>query len=221
MRSKCRKRWDIESAYVSDTDLDDWINDAYLEMHDYIANINPEWILESTTVSVTSGTSTYQIGGASNDTYKIYGIDVDQGGRTYNMQKFMWAQRNRYSGSGSGTTPLNTRYRFMGLAGRIELRPVPGWSQDITVWYIPYPDELTMDTDNIDGYAAWGQYIINVIGIWYFDKRGTPNVAREEFARMNKRLYNSMREGDKAEPDVMRDVDLEQTGYEQPNLLNP
>lgn len=159
-------------GYITNAEMITMINASYADLWDVLVDSDPEWSLQSKEITITSGTSNYDLPNAAADTYDFYnllGVDVKlSNGDWAEMPKFNFADRNLYN---SSTSREFSAYRLVG--NQIMLAPTPGWSGYIKVWYNPAPvayaaagtvktsnPPLAADTDYINCGADWEEYIV-------------------------------------------------------------
>lgn len=160
LRTTCRNRFEIpgdeNGGYVSDSDLNGWINESIANLQAFIISLDEDYYLSSTSVSILSGTSQYALPA---DFYKPKGIDYTEGGALCSIPKFGWSDRNAISTSNLAST----RYRVQG--SNLMFVPEPTFNKDVTFWYIPAPQLLSSDTDVFDGQAGWEEWVVLDVGI--------------------------------------------------------
>lgn len=159
LRAKARRRADMEdSAFVSDSDLNDWINDSKAELYDLIIQKYEDYYLSSYTFSTANGTATYDL---PVDFYKCRGVDLVDGSTTYSLREFMFNERNRYQSSGL-TGIYGHEFLLYRITGNtIRFVPTPTGVNSITLWYIPVSKKLEKDSDKLDCgiIPGWEEYI--------------------------------------------------------------
>jgi hypothetical protein len=218
LRTEIRNRGDLLSVRHSDDELTRNINQSIADLYTQLVDLSKDYFLSSVDVSVTSGTANYNLSTAgAADVYKILGVDVQDSGRWYSLRRFNWSERNQLQDSGS--TKRNTRYRVM--ADNVRLRPDPGWSGTLRVWYIPAPSVLSADSDTFDGIAGWEEYVILdcIIKARIKDEESYDSILNQKTI-LEKKIRAQANERDDGEPDRVRDVESE-CDYDSPSYWSP
>lgn len=163
LRSAVRQRADmVNSQFVSDTELNSYINQSYFELYDLlIAQYGNNYYVANPYSFVTDGTNfLYSL---PTDFYKLLGVDLALSNTLdsyVTIRPFEFIDRNRYAvpnfQSFYGIT--NLRYRIN--ADKLWFTPIPRSGQTIRIWYIPRMTTLALDTDTADGISGWTEYII-------------------------------------------------------------
>jgi hypothetical protein len=163
LRSAVRQRADmVNSQFVSDTELNSYINQSYFELYDLlIAQYGNNYYVANPYSFVTDGTNfLYSL---PSDFYKLLGVDLALSNTLdsyVTIRPFEFIDRNRYAvpnfQSFYGIT--NLRYRIN--ADKLWFTPIPRSGQTIRIWYIPRMTTLALDTDTADGISGWTEYII-------------------------------------------------------------
>lgn len=216
LTSRIRERGEFASGYISDAVLKDWINESIAELYDLICSVSKDYYLSSQTVTVSSGTNSYDLATAF---YKCIGVDIiDGSGQTRNMQRYNFSERNQYQNSGSDKTV--TRYRVQG--SKLYLEPTPTYSGSITVWYVPVPTLLSATTDTLDGILGWDEYVVlDVLMKCAAKEESDVSVFAAQKEAVKKRILNMASERDVGEAPRVRDVVQEAMGQLFPTYWNP
>lgn len=95
------------------------------------------------------------------DVYKMIGVDAIEGsGDPYPVRPFQFAERNKFKSSFPGyVLGRHSPYRYRMSGGNIILSPAPS-PITLVLWYAPYLDTLYSDSDTIEGFNGWEEYII-------------------------------------------------------------
>lgn len=205
IRSECRNRGEVDSDFVTDTELDRAINVAYRDYYSYLVGLNSDYFLSSETLSVVSGTEVYSL---ASDSWKVVGVDVLEGSDWYNLGPYNFGERNKYQ---TGASKRDTRYRL--LNGSLYLSPSPTWSGSVKVWYIPSPAALALDGDTATFPIPGSEdFVVLHVLIQYAGKA-------EEDASLFASQMNALKQNmasaqtiDHGEPDTVRDTWAE-NGY--------
>ena len=165
LRDRIRQRGEWRSNYISDSELNDHINNASYKLYNLESKADPLRNITSDTVSTTSGTEEYDLPSDFNKAVGIYKSDSTTDGYT-RLQSFNFEER--YDTNYSDTT----RYAILGptISGgnhRLILNPIPTSVETIKVDYIPAIADLGNDSDVIDTVNGLGiEYIISDVAIF-------------------------------------------------------
>ena len=97
LRLKTRQRADqVNSQFVSDDELDGYINNSYSELYDIIVSrYDDDYFLKSYSLTVNSGTASYDL---PSDFYKARGVDlIISTNESTPLQRYVFADRTRDS----------------------------------------------------------------------------------------------------------------------------
>lgn len=158
-----RQRSDmVNSQFVTDSELTDYINRSYAELYDLIVQKYGDNYYVQTPYSFTTDGTSFQYALPS-DFYKLLGVDLGLSNTTdsfVSVAKFEFGDRNRYAvpnfQSFYGVT--NLRYRING--NNIWFTPTPSQGQTIRIWYVPKITYLVAGGDTLDGISGWEEYVI-------------------------------------------------------------
>lgn len=155
LRSRARKRADMEnSEFVTDSELDDYINTSYKELYDILVSKFEQWYVSDPT-SLTLTTSDAGKKALASDFYKLEGVDQQIGGKWREVHQFNFNERNR---SGSLDRWTTVEYRVVGTDLRFS--PVDQAVGTFRYWYTPIATEMSNDTDTMDGVNGWEEYVV-------------------------------------------------------------
>lgn len=158
LRTRARARADMEGAtstsFVSDSQLNQFINDSVKELHDLlIQKFGSDYYLTSGTLTFSSGVAAVPSG-----FYKLAGIDYNIAGRTVSLDRFNFAERNAYKNSALFTNWDKPVYRLEGT--NVRLLPQVADGTTATIWYHPAASELSGDSDSVNYPSGWEEYIV-------------------------------------------------------------
>jgi hypothetical protein len=157
----CRARTKIEAASVSNADVVAFLQAGNAALQDVILEVSPMWDLDSFTIDVVSGTSTYAL---DPDFYKLRGVDVkDASGQWRDIDEIEFYDRNLYQDS----TGTREEIKWMLIGDNIRLYPTPGYSETagLRVWFVPAFTVITWDGvpgsagTLVDYHNDWCEYI--------------------------------------------------------------
>jgi hypothetical protein len=72
-------------------------------------------------------------------------------GDSYDSWDYFFSPRYRLEGTRDSTGAYTNQIRFT---------PAPDGSTDIRIWYIPRSPELTADSDKLQGFNGWEEYVV-------------------------------------------------------------
>lgn len=209
IRTRARQRSDmVNSQFVSDAELLDFINASYAELYDLIVQTYEDYFITSLEFSLTASDS--GIRALPSDFYKLKGIDYKLGGNFTTLYPFDWNTRNLrqrainrlYAGD------YDLSYRLLG--SNIHLEPSDNATGDFKLWYIPAYTALSADTDVIDTVITrgnWEEYIVIDAAIKMLAKEesSTAHLERAKAALL-KRLESVAGDRDVDQPERISDV---------------
>lgn len=153
----------VNSQFVTDAELTDYINASYAELYDLLVQkYGDDYFVKQPAYTFTTDGTNF-LYSLPDDFYKLLGVDLALSGTLdsfVTLQRFEFADRNRYSvpnfQSFYGVT--NMRYRIQ--ANKLWFTPVPAGGQLIQVWYVPKITYLVNPADEMDGVSGWQEYIV-------------------------------------------------------------
>jgi hypothetical protein len=162
LRTASRQRADmVNSAFVSDDELNSYINASYFELYDLLVQkYGNDYYMTQYSFSLVGNQSRYDLPA---DFFKLLGVDlqISSGPDGYvSLRPFTLAERNRYSTANVQTWigVTNLRYRISG--NKLWFTPSPQTGQEIRIWYIPRLAELVdVVTLTVAAQPVTGDYI--------------------------------------------------------------
>jgi hypothetical protein len=140
--------------------------------------------------------------------YKLMGVDLSQSAANnarVTVHKFDFIERNRYVYPQLTSTWLgvfNLRYRLMG--NTLFFIPTPAAGQTMTIWYIPRLTEMLKDTDMLDGFNGWTEYVIIDAAIKAMQKEESDvSVLMAQKMAIIDRINSSAMNRDAGQPDTI------------------
>tara|TARA_R100000234_G_scaffold83272_1_gene52749 strand:- start:5073 stop:5780 length:708 start_codon:yes stop_codon:yes gene_type:complete len=131
--TRVRQRADmVGSAFVSDSEIVDYINVAMAEIHDLLVDKYEDYYVSTTTYTLPGGNP----GTLPATFYKALGVDFDSGGVSYRLKRYSFQERNMYNSPGAVAARIaDTRYAIQG--NQIKFIPDPTTSGTVTLHYVP------------------------------------------------------------------------------------
>jgi hypothetical protein len=191
-----RSRTDrVGSDFVSDAEITGWLNEGLSELWDVINSTNKDFVLDSDTVSVSSGTASYSLSSFDPEILRIRGVSLAINNINYTLAPCSIRERDHDPTAvypyvflpdytGPGAAPHNCPYRYRYEGANLVITPTPQESGTITVYYTPKATVLVSGSDETDSVldAHWLKYPILSACIEVKDKEDedTSRLARKK-----------------------------------------
>lgn len=194
LKLRARRKADMEnSAFISDAELLDLVNEAYCELYDVMTQAFERYYTTTTTFSTTPGTTAYALPG---DFYKLLAVDLQSGNSYITMYPYDENERN------SSTT---TSYS------------IP--TATIRMRYIPTAALFAVDSDARDFVNGWEALLVTDVAIMMLEKEESATDALERRReRQYRRLTEMAQNRDVGQPGRVQDVTLYDMAYIQDSL---
>lgn len=160
LKTRVRERADmVYSEFVSDAELAGYISNSYAKFYDMVTSAYvDDYVLDPFQFTISSGNS-YTFTNTENF-YKLVGVDFLDGSQWCEVRNFNFNQRNSTGQAyNMGRYHPVLRYKLMG-SERLIFIPTDQATGTYRYWGIPKAAVLTTDTDQIDGYNGWEEYIV-------------------------------------------------------------
>ncbi len=217
LRNRSRQRADmVNSKFVTDAELNTYINASNAELYDLlIASRGENYFVLSYNFTTSINQDTYALPA---DFYKLMGVDfVTSSTQAITLKAFRWQERNRFREPFYNVRNYNLMYQVRG--DDLVFIPTPNGAQQIRLWYIPLPQELTLDTDSFNGINGYEEYVVIDAAIKMRVKEESPVeellLAKES---MRQRILSASAGRDSGEPARVVDTDSNYAGFR--NLWN-
>jgi hypothetical protein len=156
IRNQIRTRGEFRSAYISDAELNSYINTSLQNFYDLVITADPTYYLDYASLVISTYDTSYALPG---DFYKMVGVSVLDPVDGYSvLQKFEWKERydpeylDGYA---------DFRYHIRGNQIYLQPSPPPEYAgATVSLEYIPACPSLTADGDSIDSINGWEEWII-------------------------------------------------------------
>lgn len=209
IRTAARQRADMtQSQFVTDAEFNYYINGSYAELYDLlIQSYGNDYFTETYEFSTVDNTSRYALPA---DFYKLLAVDlrISEGEDGFiSLRPFTFSERNRYATANAQTWigVTNLRYRLNG--NTIWFTPTPAVSQNIRIWYIPRVVAITSDSQVVDGYSGWLEYVVVDAAIKAMQKEESDvRVLLAQKEALIKRITSAAQNRDAANPATVADV---------------
>lgn len=163
-----RRATDQESSTaVTDTEITAWINQGGKDVHQEVAQANPDWFTTTSQLSTTAGTLSYNMYSLSPMFMLIRGVDLVDGDDRHTCRPYAFAERNRYRNAPAIAARISLpRYRMIGQGGSAGTSPMLVFDRDpgtntYDVHYVPtYRDLSDPGNDTYDGILGFEDWPI-------------------------------------------------------------
>lgn len=217
LRTQCRNRANMEeSNFVTDTELNSYINNSIAELHDILIQCyGSDYYTKNVEFTLTSNIDSYSLDTliTAKDFYKIEGLDAKINNRNWTtLTPFNFNERNRFQNSRIwdrfGIT--NMRYRVVG--NNLIISPIPSSSIPCRLWYIPTATVLTTDTSELADLNKYSEYVITDAVIKMLEKEESDvSVFLAQKVALKKRIEEAAQNRDAGKPESVSDIYIE--GY--------
>ncbi len=136
IRESVRERADMQhSEFVSDSELDSYINNSYKELYDLIVSRFEDYysVRYITTVGIDAQIPLPE------DFYKLRGVDLnrDGGDNWITVSKWMFAERNQANRTNNRLIYGVNDVQYRAMGDKIEFLPVSSAPGTYRIWYVP------------------------------------------------------------------------------------
>lgn len=207
LREQSRFRANQENSdFVTDQELNTYINSSIAELHDILVqSYGSDYFLSEYDFNTIADTDSYDL---PEDFYKLMGVDARIADNEFHtLMQFSFADRRRYQ-STSGWSDYflpNVRYRVMG--NQLRFTPTPDSAYEIKVWYTPVSAKLVDDTDELQDYNQFSEYVIVDAAIKMMLKEESDvSVLMAQKAELKRRIEEASQNRDAGNPDQIIDV---------------
>lgn len=175
----------------------------------------------SNNIDIVAGTSSYAL---PSDFLKLIGMDVKRSnGEYFSMHRYSKAERNTYSYYRIAAVSREwTQYRIRG--NNVVLIPEPNWTETagVRMLYVPVPDDLSDDSDTLDGVAGWEDWIVYKCLIKFIGgkEEGDPSVWLQLINQLDQRIEDMLMR-DRANSDKIRNIEEEESERLWPRFGSP
>lgn len=209
----------VNSNFVTLPEWNQYIRQSYFELYDLLITTYEDYFLAEPWVLQTDGSANYELpdgsasfldinGDPAKPFLKLMGVDLSldaNGNAQVTLGKFDFIERNRFVFPNVTSTffgVFNCQYRVMG--NKLRFIPVPSGGQVIKVWYIPRIEEPLKDTDIMDSFDGWLEYVICDAAIKALQKEESDvSVLIAEKQMLKQRIEESASNRDAGAPDTI------------------
>lgn len=216
LRLQSRQRADmVESQFVTDSELNSYINSSLAELHDLlIAAYCEDYYMEQVAFTSVTGQIDYDLPDGTNYAaapkfYKLRGVDIalDSSGQYITVKRFNFNERNAdttaYAWNLLGLPYLD--YRLVG--SKIRFNRIPDANSNFRLWYYPVVSALVNDGDSYDDINGYAEYVIIDAAIKMLQKQEDDvSVLMAQKQAMHDRIKTMAQNRDANEPESVTDI---------------
>lgn len=199
LRSRVRQRADMEnSAFVSDSELDQYINSSAQELYDIFVQADEDYNTLYTDLTISSGNTV----SLPSTFYKLRGVDRKYGDLYIPIRRMQFRDRGRRSWN---NRQYSVRYKL--IAKTLHIYPEEHAVGTYRLWYVPEFTELVAITDTLDGMNGFEEYVVvdAAIKCLVKEESSTRELDKAKQALLG-RIASMAEERDYAEPKMIADV---------------
>lgn len=204
----------VGSSFVSDAELNGYINDSYKGLYDLITEAAEDYNITQLPFTLTGSAYTYTL---PTDFYKLKGLDdLTDPSNPRSVRKYNWNERNDFNQHSIYPTSLgmfsDVEYRIVGSS--LIFSPISNAAKPYQLWYIPFPATLTADGDLATGINGWLTYVEIDAAIKCLAKEeSNTEVLERELARITERIARMRNNRDQGLPEKVSRVRNRQRNY--------
>jgi hypothetical protein len=158
LRDRCKQRANMEnSSFVTDSEWNSYINYSITELRDTIASkVGDDYFATSQSISLSDASETYALPA---DFYKLLWAEIlSNDGYYYKLSRFEISEMNSSAHVASFAVP-QIKYRLR--ENNIWFNPLSALGgRTARIWYVPLLTELSSDSDTVNGFNGWDEFII-------------------------------------------------------------
>lgn len=214
IREQVRNRADmINSDFVSESELDFYINQSITELHDILTDAyQSDYYIDQYEFATVSGQDSYAL---PENFYELRGVDlrVDTDD-WFTIKRYNFNERNRYKEPTTWAfyTAPHIRYRLVG--GDIRFNPIPDRQTSVRLWYVPKAQKLVAPTDEFQDFNGYIEYVIVDAAIKCMQKEESDvSVLAMQKADLERRIRSKAQNRDAAQPESVYDIHAENDDY--------
>lgn len=206
------------SNFITDSELNSYINSSIAELHDILVqSYGEDYYVKDITFTSTAQQEEYDLTTVitDDDFYKLRGIDAKLNGDDwFTLQRFNFNERNRFQNFGVwdylGIT--NVRYRLLG--NKVRFSPAPDSEIQIRIWYIPVAEKLSADSDELRDFNQYSEYVITDACIKMLAKEESDaSVFIAQKADLKRRIEEAANNRDAGANDSITDIYIENDDF--------
>lgn len=199
LRTKVRERCDMQNTeFVSDSELSGYISASYTWLYDLLVRKGLRYF-ESTQTITADGSASYAL---PSDYYGTIAVDYQYGTNDWwEVPEYMIQERNNFN---YYSNDVARGYSIVG--DYIKLLPAQS-SGTYRHLYVPAPDDLSSDSDTVDGVSGWEELVVLDAAIKCLRKEESDTKGLErDLARLEARIEEAAENRALASPRRVADV---------------
>lgn len=206
LRTASQRRADMEnSSFVSTAEWNTYIETGIVHLWDLVVSCDSDHLLTRAEVTVDANADGYQF--PPSVVYHPKGVDLVDGSDTLTLLPFNFQERNMYQGS-TATALGRIPYRYHWTQDKLRIIPTPTSALSLVLWFVPVPVGLTYDTDSMNFYAGWDEYVVLDAAIRALTKEESDSsILMAERARIEEKIRAAATNRDHGLPETVTDVD--------------
>lgn len=218
IRTQSRQRADmLESQFVTDSELNSYINASMAELHDLlVAAYNEDYYMENVEFASVEGQIDYDIPDGTNYSgakkfYKLRGMDVQ-------VNNDLWTTCHRFNFNRRNEDQSAFAFNMLGLpyleyrivGDKVRFNRTPDANSNFRMFYNPAVDVLVNDTDAFDDINGYAEYVVVDAAIKMLQKEESDvQVLMAQKAALKARIEAASQNRDANEPESVTDIHAE------------
>lgn len=212
LRTRVRERADmVHSQFVSDSEVNGYISNSYAKFYDLVTSAYvDDYVSDPVEFTISSG-NTYAL---PSTFYKLVGLDFYYGSDWVEVRNFNFNLRNsKVSAYNVSRYHPTLRYKLMGSSS-FWMIPTDQATGTYRYFFIPKYTALTLDTDTMDGYNGWEEFIVYDAAIKCLIKEESDvQVFQMERAKIENDLMAAAKSRDTGETETITDVNANEFDF--------
>lgn len=205
LRTRARDRANMEnSLFVTDSIFNSYINYAVSDLREKITSkVGEDYFASSSSSALTPGQETLNL---PSDFFKLLWVEVlGEDGNYYPLRRFEIAEKPVLS---YGISHPGTEIKYRLRADTLWLQPANATGgRTVRLWYVPMPATLALDSDTLNGYNGWDEYVVLLAArkALVKEEQDVSDIDRE-LVVFNERLESMIPNRDQARPMRIQDT---------------
>lgn len=142
----------LSNSFITQAEIYAYVNEGVQSLHNFLVEaLQDEYVFSSYSTSTVAGATEYDL---PSDFYKLYTVDLIEGGTYRTLLPFQAAERNRLR-EARGSVP---RYRVLGT--KLQLLPEPPSGATLTITYAPEAVALALSGDSVRFPSGWHRFVV-------------------------------------------------------------
>lgn len=193
------------SGFVSDSELDAWINEGVQQLHEKLVEAYGTDYVEKSSNFTCNGSSDITL---PSDFFKLHGVDLNYNSGVMTLQPYMTAERNAYRNIAPASYRRVPAYKLSGLT-TLRILPAPATGTTGVLWYSPVATVLVNGSDTYECINGWERYIVLYAAIQMLAKEESDTSTLErQMAMLEDKLKSIIENRDSGAPRHAIDTDL-------------